>query len=138
VRPPRGTPKGLSANTGPIASAAWLAARELYPKEVKWNVVITLDTDAGSRFDLEIFAEEWGFKFCHADRESWIRVTDVPFVHGRDEHELLRGTPPLREIGALVRKLEKRYGIKFRRRRASIRTTIAEGSPAIRRWIEAL
>ena len=135
---PIGTPSGLSANTGPIASAAWLTARELYPKEPRWHCVIAMDARLGSSLELEIFAEEWGFRFTHDGKESWIRVTDVPFVHGRDDHELLSKIPPLRDIGTLVRTLERRYRLRFLRRRAAIRTSIAHGDRAIRRWIESL
>lgn len=134
---PIGTPRGLSANTGPIASAAWLAARELYPKESRWHAVSTLAV-AETRFQIEIFAEEWGFKFDHAGRESWIRVTDVPFVHGRDEHDLLGETPPLRYIGKLVRKLEVAHALRFDRSAAQIETTIASAEPVIRGWLETL
>ena len=142
------TPRALSANTGPIASAAWLVARGLAPDDQKWHVDITLGPAAGApaerhedrdtRFDLEIYAEEWGFKFSHGGRVSWIRVTDVPFVHGRDEHQLLRRTPPLKNIGTLVAELEQRYEIRFDRRSATIRTTIADAASIVASWIETL
>jgi hypothetical protein len=134
---PIGTPRGLSANTGPIASAAWLAARELYPKDPKWHAVATLPAN-GARFQLEIYAEEWGFQFEIADRQSWIRVTDVPFVHGRDDHGLLPRTPSLRQIGRLVRSLESAHGLEFDRAAAKIDTTIADGDGPIRAWIASL
>jgi len=134
---PIGTPRGLSTNTGPIASAAWLAARELFPAEQRWNAVATL-VAGESRFRIEIFAEEWGFRFEHAGRESWIRVTDVPFVHGRDEHDLLRTTPPLKNLGKLVRAIEAAHVLAFDRRGAQIETTIDGGEPVIRSWIAAL
>ena len=130
----------MSANTGPIASAAWLAARELYPRDPKWRVEIELAPSSTRelRLDLEIYAEEWGFRFSVRERVSWIRVTDVPFVHGRDDHSLLRETPPLRDIGSLVRTLEASHAIAFDRRAAAIRTTIDGGEPAIRSWLETL
>ena len=134
---PISTPRGLSANTGPIASAAWLVARELYPSEQRWHAVATLAAE-DTRFQIEIYAEEWGFKFEHAARESWIRVTDVPFVHGRDDHELLPATPPLKNIGKLVRKLEAAHALRFDRRSAQIDTTIESGEPVIRSWLESL
>lgn len=134
---PIGTPRGLSANTGPIASAAWLTARDLYPKEPKWHAVTTL-VAGDTRFQLEIFAEEWGFRFEHAGRESWIRVTDVPFVHGRDDHALLRTTPSLKHIGKLVRALETTHRLRFDRSAPSIETTIPDGERVIRTWIASL
>lgn len=142
---PISTPRALSANTGPIASAAWLVERGLYPDDSRWHVEIAL-VPAGAplaanrttRFDLEIYSEEWGFKLDHDGRVSWIRVTDVPFVHGRDEHQLLRRTPPLKRIGTLLAELEQRYEIRFDRRAPTIRTTIADAAPVVARWIETL
>src|SRR4051794_31932290 len=94
------TPNGVSPNTGPLASAAWLVARGLQPKEARWFVEIELASDTGisegteqARLLLEVYAEEWGYRFQRGERVSWIRVTDVPFVHGRDDHELLQKTP---------------------------------------------
>lgn len=143
--PPVSTPRGLSANTGPIASAAWLAERGLYPDDSRWHVDIALvpggapaAADHATRFDLEIYAEEWGFKFDHDGRVSWIRVTDVPFVHGRDEHQLLRRTPPLKRIGTLLAELEQRYEIRFDRHAPTIRTTIADAAPIVASWVETL
>lgn len=145
---PIGTPRALAANTGPIASAAWLVARELYPKDPKWRVEIALGIseaalpaeldESTTRFDLEIYAEEWGFRFCHTGQVSWIRVTDVPFVHGRDDHGLFRRTPPLKDIASLVRELEHRYEIRFHRDHAAIRTTLDDGLARIRDWLETL
>ena len=127
------------ANTGPMASAAWLANLELFPKDPKWSVEIAMATaDGGARFQIEIFAEEWGFSFSVGDKLSWIRVTDVPFVHGRDEHELLGSTPPLKRIGELLYQIERRHAVRFERKTAAIRTTIANAEPAIRHWIESL
>ncbi len=134
---PIGTPRGLSANTGPIASAAWLAARDLYPKEARWHAVVTM-TAAESRFRIEIYAEEWGFFFEHHGRQSWIRVTDVPFVHGVDDHGLLGSTPPLRQIGKLVRALESAHALRFDRAHADIETTIEGGERSVRSWIAGL
>ena len=69
-----------------LAASAWLANRNLIPKDPRWHVEIVLEAvgQPDSRFHLEVYAEEWGFKFCHAGRVSWIRVTDVPF--GQSPH----------------------------------------------------
>jgi hypothetical protein len=145
---PIGTPTaGISPHTGPMASAAWLAARDLIPLETKWSATITFDgaehhgTDptvfdeaTGTRFRIDIFAEEWGYQFCYRGRSSWIRVTDVRFAHGRDEHELLAVTPPLREIGRLLTSLESRYDIAFPRHAVDVTTTIKDGVDPIKRW----
>lgn len=146
-RAARLTPAGLYANTGPLATAAWLVERELFPREPRWFVEIALgigheppafDRQDGTRFHLELFAEEWGFLFCHDDRTSWIRVTDVPFVHGRDEHKLLHRTPPLTGVGKLLRSIEQQHGLAFARAHAAVRTNIGDGEPAVRTWLAAL
>jgi len=143
VRHPIGTPPGLSPNTGPLASAAWLLACGLTPGEPRWYVAIVLDTAGGSRgeldtaaatrFQLEIFAEEWGFMFCHAGQMSWIRVTDIPFVHGKDDHGLLGHTPPLGDIATLIRTLEERHDIAFGRD-PLVRTSLLGAEAVIADW----
>jgi len=106
---------------------------ELYPREPRWFVEIVLDAGP-SRFQLDVYAEEWGFVFRHADRVSWIRVTDIPFIHGRDDHQLLTHVPPLREIGELIRKLEAEHALTFVRTDVTVRTTIKNGDAKFREW----
>jgi len=139
---PLGSP-GLSPHTGPLAAAAWLAARELSTRDPRWSVDIVLDAapaatfephDASTRFHIEIYSEEWGYSFRHQRRTSWIRVTDIPFVHGRDDHQLLIDTPKLREIGKLVRTLERRYRIALRQHPPLIRTSLPNAEAVIRGW----
>ncbi|MDB4959733.1 MAG: hypothetical protein JWO36_7302 [Myxococcales bacterium] len=91
-----------------------------------------------TRFQLNIYSEEWGYFFCHDGRTSWIRVTDIPFVHGRDDHHLLTATPPLREIGALIRKLETKLSIQLDRKQAAIRTDIVGADVAVALWVASL
>ncbi len=99
-------------------------------------MLVTPSGDAS--FHLELFSDEWGYKFEHADKVSWIRVTDVPFIHGRDDHQLIRITPALKNIGRLVQDLEQRFTIKFGRDTAAIKTTLRDAEPAIRDWIRSL
>ena len=147
---PIGTPThGLAPNTGVIATAAWLAARELYPRDPKWFVEIALavetappspdfDEQTATRFLIEIYAEEWGLRFVHGGRASWIRVTDVPFVHGRDDHELLRSVTRLTNIGAVIAKVERQYSIQFNRNAPAIQTTLIGAEPVIADWVRSL
>jgi hypothetical protein len=142
-RHPIGTLSGLSPNTGPLATASWLLARGLSTHETRWYVAIVLDTLAESTFDvdmttatrfqLEIFAEEWGFMFCHAGQMSWIRVTDIPFVHGKDDHGLLGHTPPLGDIATLIHTLEERHDIAFGRD-PLVRTSLLGAEAVIADW----
>ncbi len=96
------------------------------------------DETKTTRFHLDIYSEEWGVFFCHDGKASWIRVTDIAFVHGRDEHQLLAVVPPLRDISLLLRELERRHGIALQRKHASIRTNLANGEAHIRTWIDTL
>jgi hypothetical protein len=142
---PIGTPtSGVSPNTGPLATAAWLVARELTPPGPRWYAEILLgtsetppDDDSPTLLRVELFSEEWGFWFRREDQVSWIRVTDVPFVHGRDDHGLLAATPALRTFGSLVRLVEERFDIHFVAESVVIRSSVFGAEPAIRAWIGA-
>ena len=136
-RHPIGTPAGLSPNTGPLASAAWLVARDLSPLETKWFVELAFVAD-DARLELAIYAEEWGIRFERGDRVSWIRVTDIVFVHGRDDHRLFERMPPLREIGRLVHELEAEHGIQFARQEVRVSTSIPDAVPVLQTWAAAL
>jgi hypothetical protein len=141
---------GSSATAGALAAAAWVRDRGTSPPTTtRWNVEIALDVldqrapseydDATStRFHLDIYAEEWGFFFCHGGHSSWIRVTDIAFVHGRDDFQLLSLTPPLRDVGALLRKFEQINRVKFHRQHALVKTNLPTIEPAIRSWIASL
>jgi hypothetical protein len=133
-----------------LAARAWFRARALSaPGLLRWNAEILLDVvdqpardkfdeRTDTRFRIEIYSEEWGFLFCHGGQASWIRVTDIPFVHGRDDFRLLASTPALKDIGLLLRTVEHRHRIQFRRRNALVTTNIPKAEPVIRRWIESL
>ena len=124
----------LAATNGGRAAARWLAALDLAPLP-RWFVEIGIAGDRDTHFELGIYAEEWGFEFRHGSRASWIRVTDVPFVHGRDDYNLLDETPDLLAIGALVAKLERTFGVQLLRASPSIRTNVPASIAAIRAWI---
>ena len=119
---------------GAEAASRWLLALGL-PETPRWYVEIAILADGESRLDLNVYAEEWGFVFHHKGRTSWIRVTDIPFVHGRDDHELLAHTPDLLAIGVLLAWLEADQEIAFRRATASVRTNIPAAPAAVRDWL---
>lgn len=129
----------MSRNTGSLAASAWLADRGVTPDDSRWSVEIELEVPgSATRFQLDVYAEEWGFQLQHAGRSSWIRVTDIAFVHGVDEHGLLARTPRLREIAMLIRGLERELGIRFDRDTAKIRTRMRDAEPALREWVACL
>jgi hypothetical protein len=131
---PIGTPR--ATNTGALAAAAWLASLGVIPDHARWFVEIELGRD--SRFVLEVYAEEWGFQVHHLEQTSWIRVTDIAFAHGHDDHRLLKCVPRLREIGLFVRQLERRFGVDFDRTSVRVRSSIPNAEPALRAWVAAL
>lgn len=139
--------KGRSA--GALATAIWLSERRLWVSpSTPWDVSIALDvagvhasTTAAAidtRLRISIASTEWGFFFCHHSGASWIRVIDVPFVHERDDFALRGRVPPLRDLGLLVRALEARHRLRFRRDHAAIRSTVPESEAAIREWVTDL
>lgn len=112
----------------------WLLALGL-PTAGRWHAEIEIDADAGSRFELNIYAEEWGFVFHHDGRDSWVRITDIPFVHGRDDFRLLARTPDLLAINVVAAELEAEYGLDFDRANATIRTNIPNAIEIVRAWL---
>lgn len=138
------------SSTGAVAAAKWVHERGIpVMGGQRWHIEIALDVagvpatvdfdeKSATRFHLDIYSEEWGHYFCHAGRSSWIRITDVAFVHGRDEHHLLGVTPSLRDVGQLVRHLEQKNAIRFRRDLALVRTNLAGVEAKIRQWLVAL
>lgn len=99
---------------------------------------LDFDPERDTRFQLFIYSEEWGFRFCHDGHQSWIRVTDIPFVHGSDRFKLLTYTPPLKNLGAFIRQLESSHSIKFQRQHAAISSTIQGAEAAVRSWLQSL
>ncbi len=138
----------LQSTAGGRAAAQWLRERHLgsskpWYAEVALDVVdrpasVTYFGDTDTRFHINVYPEEWGVFFCTSSRASWIRVTDEPFVHGRDDHDLLSQLPELSRIGYLLHALEERYRIRFRRDHALVRTNLIGGQKAIRAWLAAL
>lgn len=140
----------MPTTSGMLAARAWLDARALSaPALIRWHATIVLGIDdwtpdleldetEDTRFRIEIYSEEWGYLFCHRGRASWIRVTDIPFVHGRDDFQLLRVSPPLKDLGRLLRSVEKQHGLRFERDHALVRTNLPNAEAGIRRWVQSL
>ncbi len=129
-------------NTGALASAAWLAARDLFPTEARWSVTVALwplpdGSHEPTRFTLEIFAEEWGFSLRRADKLSWIRITDMPFVHSRDDFALLRRTPRLDMVSDLLLSIEDEHSITFDRSQPRVTSSFGH-EDTIARWARSL
>jgi len=134
---PIGTPeRGLSTNTGALSASAWLVDRGITPVDQRWFVELALDVPGqDTQFQLDVYAEEWGFQFRHEGRTSWIRVTDVPFVHGQDEHRLLGRTPRLRDIALFVAQLEREHAVRFDRESPWIHSNIPGAATIVKSWI---
>ncbi len=119
---------------GAEAANRWRTSLRL-PAVSKWQAEIAIEASTDTAFELNIYPEEWGFAFRHDGRCSWIRVTDIPFVHVHDDFELLRRTPDLLAIGETIAELEIAHAISFQRAHARIRTNIPKAGDVVREWI---
>lgn len=141
---------GSRSTAGALAASAWLRDRAATPPaHSRWHVEIALDVvnrraptefdeTSATRFHINIYAEEWGTFFCHGGRSSWIRVTDVPFVHGKDDFNLISLMPALEDVGQLLRRVEQANGIRFQREYAAIDTNLPNLEAAVLAWIATL
>jgi hypothetical protein len=68
-----------------------------------------------TRFQVTIRPDEWSYYVAHRGRVSSVRVTDLPRVHLRDDHNFVAATPPLRRIGTLIREFEQRCHVFLQR-----------------------
>jgi hypothetical protein len=139
-----------SATAGALAAGTWLRSRGATPPAtLRWHVEIALDVldepapseydeATATRFHIDIYGEEWGFFFCYRGRSSWIRITDIAFVHGRDDYQLLASVPALKDIGTLIRRLETEFRVRFQRGHAHVRTNLPNLEPIVRNWIATL
>jgi hypothetical protein len=124
---------------GPSATASWLTARGIRAPE-RWTITIGLYDDARApTCDLQIVidAREWGFCLSRANKLSFIRVLDAPRIQTRDDFDLLRRTPSLRDLAKLVQWIEDSFDVRFRRAHATIKTTLANAEDRIRLWVVA-
>ena len=149
----------MSLTAGALASANWLRSRGAGPSILRWHVEATLvvmpkramsDFDEntratsefgeniGTRLRLEIYSDEWGVFFHHEGRSSWIRVTDIAFVHGNDDFRLLPILPALKDIAVLVRKLEVLHTLRFKRDQALLNTNVPTLERQIHAWLATL
>lgn len=128
--------RALDAQTPPTHER-WYA--EIVMSVTRERPPTDFDEAIATRLHINIYSEEWGIYFCHRGRSSWIRVTDVAFVHGRDDFELFRFMPAsLAQLSALVRRIESTEGIRFERTHPSIKTNIERAEAGIRRWLVSL
>lgn len=119
---------------GAEAADRWRLALGL-PSVPHWFAEIAIPGDHEASFDLHIYGEEWGFTFARGSRSSWIRVTDIAFVHGRDDLGLLPRTPDLLAVHVLLAELERDHGCTFQRDTATVRTNVPDAASPIRDWI---
>lgn len=122
---------------GARAAATWAAQVGLdVAGTPHWYVEICLHTDPNdAQLDLNIYPEEWGVVFRRGNRVSSIRVTDVPFVHGKDDHGLLTGFPELAQFDELLAGLERRYDLVFQRTQPAVRSNLRRALAGVRPWL---
>ncbi len=140
---------GVPVTVGSMDANDWLKQLGIPATDSHWFVEIALGIDespltdtwrgeAATRLHVFIYPQEWGFLFCHANQTSWIRIADRAYVHGRDDYALVSSTPPLRELSAFARELERRHQLAFRRDRALVRTNLLAIDDRVRDWAAAL
>ncbi|MDX2090851.1 MAG: hypothetical protein SFX73_23530 [Kofleriaceae bacterium] len=124
---------------GALASRAWLEQQGLDTRsQAAWYVEVQVHSDLpNARFELNLYPEEWGFVFRLKAQLSWIRVTDLAFVHGADDLKLLGRTPRLDALAELMTWLEAEHALRFDRAHAIVRTNLDEGrtTAAVRAWL---
>lgn len=83
---------------------------------------------------------EWSLLLERGGNRSWLRVTgdSLAEISPRDEFTLMGQVPRLSELGALIGRIEMRFGVRFRRKYARLETNIVKAEPRIRPWIDAL
>jgi hypothetical protein len=127
---------------GARESAAWIENRGLDAVHTpNWYVEITLvapDVTGDVQFELNIYPEEWGYVLRAGAHVSSIRITDVAFVHGRDDHKLLSHTPALAQIGELIALVETRRTVAFRRIQAEVRSNLVRATSVVRAWLNTI
>src|SRR5687767_1983330 len=119
---------------GRAEAAAWLEAMGLQAAP-RWHVEVSVPAGDSTVFHLNVYAEEWGFALHHGDRSSWIRVTDIPFVHGRDQFGFITRVPPLRSIARFLAALELDHDIKWQWSDAAVLSNIAHANQVVSRWL---
>jgi hypothetical protein len=136
---------GVLVTKGGSDAIAWLSARQLH-SDRPWYVEVALDvvdrpaeltysSEHDTRFHLNLYPEEWGVFACHRGRSSWIRFTDEPFIHGRDDYHLVDRVHELGSVGVVMRDVERMFEVEFRRNHALIRTNVGDAEPVIRQWL---
>jgi hypothetical protein len=127
---------------GALASQRWLEERGLASSTTHWYVEITMrpwnDEQGTTVLTVNIYPEEWGVIFRHNYKASSLRVTDEPFVHGRDDFTLLADLGELTGLGDLLVKLERRFGFAFDRAHATVQSNIRRATPVVRGWLVAI
>ncbi len=129
--------KRAAQTIGASESRAWLEHTCLDPNgERHWYVEVALESDEpGTRLELNIYPDEWGFVFRSGNRVSSIRITDRAFVHGSDDHQLLAHVPALESVPTFLGTLEERFGVTFIRHRAVVRSTLVRASSIVKPWL---
>jgi hypothetical protein len=137
-------------NPGADEAAEWLAARGLSTGgKIRWYVRIALDVvDApapathdgktATRFQLDVYRDEWGVQFLHKGKASHVRRVHSTFASGPDQHKLVKELPALAALGTFVRALETRHGVAFKREHALVRSNLAGAQATLAPWLAKL
>ena len=136
-----------SRTVGSDAVARWLRENGLESSLRAWTATIVLQPAmyvpgvaalGATRFQVELEPDMWSLCFSHAELTSRIRVCELPTVDGRDDHNLLVITPQLRDLGQLLRQLERRHAFRFHRELAEVRSNHPTIKDTAQRWVAGL
>ncbi len=134
----QGLSSALVAHAGPnLATTQWIEQCGLATLNTpSWYVEVSISTAReDTRCELNVYPDEWGVIFRRGIRVSSVRVTDVAFVHGRDDDNLLRVFPSLDRVRNLITLLEHRFDLAFDRAGSAVHSNLTRASAIIRGWL---
>src|SRR5690349_13943191 len=103
---------------GEIAARSWLRTCRADDERLShWWVDARLEceSDPDTLFELRVHAAGWMVMFRHGGRFSAVRVADDVYADPPDDNDLLPHIGALEELSGLLRHLEDRHRIVFRR-----------------------
>jgi hypothetical protein len=110
------------------------------PPDRPWRVTIVMSCN--EHFDTQLAVQienaEWAVSFAHGGKRSSVIIKEPAAVAAPDDFQLAGQLPPLKELGTLLRDLEARFGLSWKRASSVIETTIAGSEPVIRAWVASL
>jgi hypothetical protein len=123
--------------------AQWLRTLGVKASKPAWYVRVYVDvkdapamdiysSDTDTRFHLEVYAAQWRLYFMKPGTEGEVYADADNGVY---VNRLNVADPSLSRALDILRELEKRHGVAFRREHARVETNIAGAKEAVRNWL---